>query len=280
MDELSNWDSSTYHNLFQQIEELREKQLATSKLYFEEESRKNQLTASIEQIEKDIETQHLKINQLKQNVDASIKETKEYEVTIACLNFWEKAFERRTRKLDDIAGADPQSNDSEDTVLAPPINKNRVAKNQFITMRSYMLEHSIDDLNQILKEYTALLGENSMAVSFDYDFMIKEEYGKRSAGQRKRNHLVIFFGLFELVRQQSRFLPNFLMLDEVFDAIDKIGQQHIKDVIGMIANQHVSKIFIITHNMTRSADEAIGGLGGEHLIRATMTHKGTKYEIF
>jgi hypothetical protein len=46
----------------------------------------------------------------------------------------------------------------------------------------------------------------------------------------------------------------------------------------MIAIQHVSKMFIITHDMTRSLEEAIGDLGGEHLIKATMTFKGKRYK--
>ena len=205
--------------------------------------------------------------QAKQNQLKATEQLQEQdELFLSCLSFWEKAFERRTKKMEDLEQVSSGS-------------ETQAPSKQFITMRSYMLEQSIDDLNHILFEYTKLLGPNSLPVTFDYEFMIKEEYGKRSAGQRKRNHLVIFFGLFELVRQQSRFMANFLMLDEVFDALDRVGQEHVKEVISLIATQYVDKVFIITHNMRRSTETVIGGYGGSNLIRAEMTSDGTKYHI-
>ena len=78
--------------------------------------------------------------------------------------------------------------------------------------------------------------------------MIKEDFGKRSGGQRKRNHLVVFFALFELVRQRSSFRADFLMLDEVFDALDKNGQEDVVSCIMALQQQRLSKVFLITHS--------------------------------
>ncbi|KAL0491727.1 hypothetical protein AKO1_000623 [Acrasis kona] len=160
------------------------------------------------------------------------------------LEFWERAFDRRSRKS-------WGKNDS-----------------KFVTMRSHLLERSIKDLNSILEEYSNMLGSNSLDIKFDSDLMVTEEYGKRSAGQRKRNQLVIFFALFELVRQRSRFRANFLMLDEVFDALDAKGQESVKNVIDMLSKR-ISKVFIITHS------PSMGRHG--HNIKAVMGPKGTQY---
>ena len=99
--------------------------------------------------------------------------------------------------------------------------------------------------------------------------MINEDYAKRSAGQRKRNDLAIMFSLFELVRQRSNFRSNFMMLDEVFDALDSRGQESVRSLLGMLAASRISKIFIITHSPLIDRSQLI--------IHATMTQHGTKF---
>jgi ABC-type thiamine transport system ATPase subunit/predicted phosphodiesterase len=265
-----NVTMDSFNNLNEQHDMLQKESRSLYRIFVDHESKLKQMSQDMNNLDKDIqkqtETLELEESKLKTLDETAI----ENELNVSCLNFWERAFERRSRKLDEVDLSEPSDS---------PYPLTKRSSKQFITMRSYLLEQSIDDLNKILLEYTQLLGPNSLPVSFDYDFMIREEYGKRSAGQRKRNHLVIFFGLFELVRQQSRFISNFLMLDEVFDAMDQSGQERVKEVIQLIATQHVDKVFIITHNMLRSSDQIIGGYGGLHLIRAEMTNKGTKYHI-
>lgn len=289
--DLAHKDS--YDTLTQTIAQLRSKQLEQHKHFYQLGSSLELTEQRLRDIKDDLSRMHMQRAEMEQTVKSKHASIGEKENLIACYNFWEKAFERRTRKVEEASVMSSSGSalgevfntksDTVDSVLPSAVvhTDKQIGRNQFITMRSYLLEQSIDDLNKILREYTALLGPNSLPVSFDHDFMIREDYGKRSAGQRKRNHLVIFFALFELVRQQSRFQPNFLMLDEVFDTIDHIGQQHVNDVIQMISTQHVDKVFIITHNMTKHkpTGEATGGEGCNFLIEVQMTDKGTAWNI-
>jgi recombinational DNA repair ATPase RecF/predicted phosphodiesterase len=183
-------------------------------------------------------SEELKIAQDKHTIIVNKIESLEREV--ACIEYWDRAFDKKARKGD-------------------------------ITMRSILLDQSVQDVNSILAEFSKLLGPNALQVSFDSDLMINEEYGKRSAGQRKRNHLVILLSLFELVRQRSRFRADFLMLDEVFDALDKEGQGTVTSVIDMLA-QRIRKVFIITHSPLMERY-------GHGSIKTVMNERGTQYEI-
>jgi len=200
------------------LPQLRLEYLDMNKQLSELTARSKQIDQLLLKLANDIKDENDNINNNQTDLKLFIEEEKESEIIIAGLNFWDKAFDKKSKKILDVL---PIEDENGDPVPVAPTQR-QIAKNQFITMRSYMLEQSIDDLNKILKDYYNLLGPNSLPISFDNNLMIREDFGKRSAGQRRRNHLVIFFSLFELVRQQSRFLPNFLMLDEVFDAIDKL----------------------------------------------------------
>ena len=98
--------------------------------------------------------------------------------------------------------------------------------------------------------------------------MINEDYAKRSAGQRKRNDLAIMFSLFELVRQRSNFRANFMMLDEIFDALDIKGQESVRNLLGMLASSRISKVFIITHSALIDRSQ--------HIIHVSMSQNGSK----
>lgn len=188
--------------------------------------------------------QRAELDALRERHVESAKETEQNEKEYAVLNFWEKAFDRRARKS---------------------------SKDDFETMRSFLLDKSIEDLNNILEEYSKLIGSDTLPITFNSDLMINEDYGKRSSGQRKRNHLMIHFALFELVRQRSRFSSNFLMLDEVFDALDVTGQEQAQQVIEMLSTK-IDKVFVISHS-TQNMEFR------KKAIKATMTPQGSKYEI-
>lgn len=83
-------------------------------------------------------------------------------------------------------------------------------------------------------------------VQISFNFQLEALTHVRSGGERRRTDLVTLFALFELVRQRSRFQSQFMMLDEVFDAIDTRGQANVKDVIAMLAEK-VKKVFVVSH---------------------------------
>lgn len=103
---------------------------------------------------------------------------------------------------------------------------------------------SLQDLNGILAQYSHVVGSGErLGISFNADLELNEDFGKRSAGQRKRNDIVIMLSLFELIRQRGRFRADFVMLDEVFDALDVNGQLAVQELLAMLA-QRVSKVTI------------------------------------
>ena len=77
--------------------------------------------------------------------------------------------------------------------------------------------------------------------------------------------------LFELVRQRGRFRADFVMLDEVFDALDVTGQEAVQGLLSMLA-ERVTKVFVITH-----AQPHLMGKDA-NIIKVSMTPKGTAIE--
>ena len=232
-------------------EQIREKSTSENsylKKVYEIEARVKYSRERVESMKRELTNQQTTLQDAKTKIESASNKTQIYEREYPALDFWEKAFDRKTRK-----------------------SSSKTSKDEFETMRSFLLEKSIEDLNNILQEYSKLMGSDALQISFDSDLMIKEEYGKRSSGQRKRNHLMIHFALFELVRQRSRFISNFLMLDEVFDALDVTGQEQVQQVIELMSTK-VDKVFVISHS-TQNMELR------KKAIRASMTNEGSKYEV-
>jgi hypothetical protein len=150
--------------------------------------------------------------------------------------------------------------------------KKQSKSNSKMTLRSFLLEESIVDLNLLLKEYSEFLNSEKI-ISFDKELNLEQtDYGKRSSGQRKRNDLVILFALFDLVKQKGKFKSNFLCLDEVFDALDFEGKNQIHQLLNVLS-QKIQKIFIISHS-----SEMIKG--SKNIIKTTFNStNGTSYEF-
>lgn len=134
------------------------------------------------------------------------------------------------------------------------------------------------ELNAIIDTYAEQLSNRSpLRVTLTPDLEIEEIYGKRSGGERKRTDLAVLFSLFEIVRDRSRYRPNFLMLDEVFDALDRSGRMTVGQVLTQLAKR-VDNVFIITHT-----DLATGmSLSGTITARMQMDGSnpaGTHFEI-
>lgn len=92
-------------------------------------------------------------------------------------------------------------------------------------------------------QYSHVVGSGErLGISFNADLELNEDFGKRSAGQRKRNDIVIMLSLFELIRQRGRFRADFVMLDEVFDALDVNGQLAVQELLAMLA-ERVAKVY-------------------------------------
>jgi Fe-S cluster assembly ATPase SufC/DNA repair exonuclease SbcCD nuclease subunit len=120
---------------------------------------------------------------------------------------------------------------------------------QIPSFRAFLLGCTVDDLNKMLKEYSAQLFENGtmdLEIQLDASLSIISEYGKRSTGQRKRFDLCVLFALFEVLRQNSAFKPSFLMLDEIFDSLDSDGQRNILQMLQDLS-QRFGSIYVVSH---------------------------------
>eukprot|EP01122_Echinamoeba_exundans_P011161 TRINITY_DN433_c0_g2_i1.p1 TRINITY_DN433_c0_g2~~TRINITY_DN433_c0_g2_i1.p1 ORF type:complete len:963 (+),score=120.21 TRINITY_DN433_c0_g2_i1:558-3446(+) len=163
--------------------------------------------------------------------------------------FWELAFDRQTK-----------------------------TSSGFSTIRSFIFEELVVELNAIIDTYAdQLANKTPLKVTLTSELDIEEIYGKRSGGERKRTDLAVLFSLFEIVRDRSRYRPNFIMLDEVFDALDRSGRVTVGQVL-MELSRRIDNVFVITHT-----DLATGlSLAGTITARMTLEDSrpaGTVLEI-
>ncbi|KAG2389110.1 hypothetical protein C9374_014510 [Naegleria lovaniensis] len=240
----SSLDSSNIEEIQEKLNQVSMMEKSMLEKKYQQEAQLKVQKQKLKDLSEQTMKQKFELDSLRDKHVQSAKESEKFEKEYAVLDFWEKAFDRRARKS---------------------------SKDDFETMRSFLLDKSIEDLNNILEEYSKLIGSDSLPITFNSDLMINEDYGKRSSGQRKRNHLMIHFALFELVRQRSRFSSNFLMLDEVFDALDVTGQEQAQQVIEMLSTK-IDKVFVISHS-TQNMEFR------KKAIKATMTPNGSKYEL-
>jgi DNA repair exonuclease SbcCD ATPase subunit len=226
-------------NSIQRLNELHSREMKYSnhllKLKYEMEKVKND-SKRIQRIQDSIE---------KIKKENEMENYKELDKEIEMLEFWATSFQKK---------------------------QNKSTFGTVGTLRSFLLEESILDLNQLLKEYSEFLNSEK-TISFDKELNLEQsDYGKRSSGQRKRNDLVILFALFDLVKQKGKFKSNFLCLDEVFDALDFEGKNQIHQLLNVLS-QKIQKIFIISHS-----SEMIKG--SKNIIKTSFNStNGTSYEF-
>ncbi|KAK0660435.1 hypothetical protein QBC41DRAFT_236676 [Cercophora samala] len=73
-------------------------------------------------------------------------------------------------------------------------------------------------------------------------------YAKRSSGERKRVDLALFFALLQLARARSAHRAHYLLVDEVFDNLDRAGQAAVVRWCGVMSQTMVGWIVVITHS--------------------------------
>lgn len=212
------------------LNQVKSQELALSKLENEKLKMENELSKQSMQSEKTIASLTTEISLLetrlsdtrinyneideKSKEDAQILQIKNEDYDI--LKFWEMSFDKRSRV-------------------------------GLVSIRSYVVEDAIKDLNVIIGMYIDQLAANSeLKVTLTPDLSIEEVYAKRSGGERKRTDLAVLFSLFDLIRERSRYIPDFLILDEVFDSLDAEGRTLVAQVLSILSNR-LRKIFIVTH---------------------------------
>ncbi|KAI1080798.1 P-loop containing nucleoside triphosphate hydrolase protein [Whalleya microplaca] len=107
-------------------------------------------------------------------------------------------------------------------------------------------------------------------------------YSKRSGGERKRVDLALFFALFMMSEARSAHRARYMLVDEVFDGLDTVGQAAVLKICHWMT-EHLAYVFVITHSQSliTLAENENGGDGGvgTSIITAKAGDKGTEFEV-
>ncbi|KAI5797836.1 P-loop containing nucleoside triphosphate hydrolase protein [Peziza echinospora] len=237
-------------------------------------ARRNTLTASLTRLTTELTLSNSHLLHLNSQIDTNAAELEastarmhELDELTRIVLFWESAFNKKSHSTSNIPN-----------------------------MRQYLISTSINELNTLIKTNMAILTTPTISadgveeisrapdipLAFTPDLLLDppSSYGKRSSGQRKRNNLAVLFALFQLIRQKSRFRSDFIMLDEVFDALDQSGQVQASELISRITTEgDVKHVLVVTHSESLP-DEVfkVGGGGGSRVMKVEIGERGT--EIF
>lgn len=227
------------------------------------ENRKIELKSEINALEREIELYDKYIQQEQQEIlkmKEHIKSTKDKLVNIQnqqeIYHFWELAFGKAAISVSQKNAASVYS------------------------MRDYVFQDSLKELNITLKqslEYLCDDGVNyhDLDTALDANFSFTgSEYGKRSSGERRRTALALFFALVELTRARSTHQTHFIVLDEIFDALDSGGQDAAHRLIQRLQSgsdlfSGIKKVFVITHSPITA--------GLCHSLRVEKSPSGTEF---
>lgn len=104
-------------------------------------------------------------------------------------------------------------------------------------------------------------------------------YSKRSSGERKRVDLALFFALLQLARARSAHRAHYVLVDEVFDNLDKAGQAAVVRWCGVMSQTVVGWIVVITHSQSLIERDPGEDAKKALLVRAKMGQGGTELSV-
>ncbi len=208
------------------------------------------LAAEIDQLTATIAQHEARVTQLNEQLTAVTVEHSHVSEQYSMARFWEVAFDKNTKST-----------------------------MGFETVRSFIFADLVQELNLVLDSYADQLSDSGkVTVTLTPELELEEVYVKRSGGERKRTDLAVLFSLFELVRNRSRYQPQYLMLDEVFDALDRTGQLQVQQVLVSLASR-LRKVFVITHVTELSRGISIAGTINVHMQRDREAVLGSELTV-
>ena len=223
-------------------------------------------------------------------------------------SFWFSAMAKRTTP--DTSSPSPKKK----TRRTPPPSPKKKATTTF---REHMLRNSQSELKDLLAQAITVLYDDTrhmqdMATGMLSDLFNSEEsdlstdptssvfsvggkkgrvldaalpslsYHKRSSGERKRVDLALFFVLLQLARARSAYRAHYVLVDEVFDNLDEVGQAAVVRWCDVMTQAGVvGWIVVITHSRFLAERERDMGVeGGKGLVvEVKMGEKGTELEV-
>jgi recombinational DNA repair ATPase RecF len=206
------------------------------------------------------ETEQSSLHSLRSEHDALATKLQELAANCELFVFWSSALAKRTCRA--------SSSSSPSSTTKATVN-----------FREHILVKSLSELNALLAQVLTVLYDDtrhahmatgmlrSLFDSESADDMINTSltgsvlgptlavhpslaYNKRSSGERKRVDLALFFALLQLARARSAHRAYYVLVDEVFDNLDKAGQAAIVRWCGVMSQTVVGWIVVITHSQS------------------------------
>jgi DNA repair exonuclease SbcCD ATPase subunit len=134
-------------------------------------------------------------------------------------------------------------------------------------VKSHVLDLVTPELNRQANKYLQTLTGSDIEIIFSTQSKTKEgevrdkfdvqvinnsgggTYKANSEGEKKRIDLAISLAIQDIIMSKSELFTNFILYDEVFDALDRVGCENIIQLLQERLKK-VPTIFVITHNET------------------------------
>ena len=152
---------------------------------------------------------------------------------------------RLTKVIEDETAKREEANAHSDIIR----KMDALAKRDF---RGYLLLNIIEYLNKKAKEYSQVVfGTDELNIYLDGNDLNISYCNKLldnlSGGERQRVDLIVQFALRDLLSTQSNYSSNILVLDEIFDNLDRVATENILNLITTKLCD-IESVFIISHH--------------------------------
>lgn len=136
--------------------------------------------------------------------------------------------------------------------------KQRVNCNQIISselkrdFRNYILSSTVECLNNFANKYSkTIFSDKKVSIVQNKNtidvFFGDIKYENLSGGEKQKVDLIVQFSIRDMMQQRLGFSCSILVLDEIFDNLDRLGCEKIINVISQELTD-ISSIYIISHH--------------------------------
>ena len=201
----------------------------------------------------ELQIEQLTLNTKLQNLNTGLAkltyEKEHEEQTFNNLKNTKGALETEVKRLNKIIISNTDQRNALSDHLDIIRKMDALAKRDF---RGYLLVNIIAYLNKKAKEYSQVVfGTDELEIYLDGNDLNISYCNKLldnlSGGERQRVDLIVQFALRDLLSTQSNYSSNILVLDEIFDNLDKVATENILNLITTKLCD-IESVFIISHH--------------------------------